>query len=41
MSDYEVDEEVETEIVEELISGGLEFLAAAAKYIEEVKDGAP
>jgi uncharacterized protein (UPF0332 family) len=40
MSDYEVDEMVDTEIVEELISGGLQFLTAATQYIEEAKDEA-
>jgi uncharacterized protein (UPF0332 family) len=35
LSDYEVDEMVDTEIVEELISEGFQFLSAATQYIEK------
>ena len=37
MSDYEVDEMVDTEIVEELITEGFQFLSAATQYIEKAE----
>jgi uncharacterized protein (UPF0332 family) len=41
LSDYEVGEMVDTEIVEELISEGFKFLSAATQYIEKTTDEAP
>jgi uncharacterized protein (UPF0332 family) len=39
LADYQTEVEIESEVVEELIAGGRQFLTAAREYLEQLSEG--